>query len=108
MTDYTRRFERQALFSPLGRDGQARLGEARVLLVGRGALGGVLAQSLWRSGVGTLVVVDRDVVEESNLPRQVLFEDEDTRCTATPRTSRSWPRAATCCSTGRTTSPRAT
>ena len=48
-------------------------------MVGCGALGGVLAQNLTRSGVGTLVLVDRDVVEVSNLPRQILFFDDDAR-----------------------------
>lgn len=78
MTDLpydTRRFDRQTRFTPLGPQGQARLAESRVLLVGCGALGGVLAQNLVRSGVGELVLVDRDIVEISNLPRQVLFED---------------------------------
>ncbi len=70
-----RRFDRQVRFAPLGAAGQERLQDSRVLLVGCGALGGVLAQSLVRAGVGQLVLVDRDVVEESNLPRQVLFED---------------------------------
>lgn len=69
------RFDRQVRFAPLGPEGQARLEAARVLLVGCGALGGVLAQTMVRSGVGRLVLVDRDVVEPSNLPRQVLFED---------------------------------
>jgi adenylyltransferase/sulfurtransferase len=74
-SDFARRFERQIRFAPLGARGQERIQRARVLLVGCGALGGALAQSLARSGVGTLVLVDRDVVEESNLPRQVLFEE---------------------------------
>jgi adenylyltransferase/sulfurtransferase len=69
-----RRFERQVRFAPFGPAGQARLGKARVALVGCGALGGQLAQQLVRAGVGTLVVVDRDVVCETNLPRQVLFD----------------------------------
>ncbi len=69
------RFDRQERFEPLGPAGQARLGESAVLLVGCGALGGVLAQTLVRCGVGRLVIVDRDVVEPTNLPRQVLFED---------------------------------
>jgi molybdopterin/thiamine biosynthesis adenylyltransferase len=73
----SRRFDRQVRFAPLGARGQAQLQERRVLLVGCGALGGVLAQSLVRAGVGELVLVDRDVVEETNLPRQVLFTDED-------------------------------
>jgi len=70
-----RRFDRQTRFAPLGEDGQRKLTESRVLLVGCGALGGVLAQNLVRSGVGEMVLVDRDIVELSNLPRQVLFED---------------------------------
>jgi adenylyltransferase/sulfurtransferase len=68
------RFDRQERFAPLGVEGQRRLEGARVLIVGCGALGGSLAQTLARCGVGTLVLADRDVVELSNLPRQVLFE----------------------------------
>ncbi len=45
-----------------------------MLLVGCGATGGILAQELVRAGVGELVIVDRDIVELTNLPRQVLFE----------------------------------
>ncbi|HIF22480.1 MAG TPA: hypothetical protein EYQ27_11370, partial [Gemmatimonadetes bacterium] len=75
MTSSDRRFERQVRFAPLGAEGQGRLESARVLLVGCGALGGILAQTLTRAGVGELVLVDRDLVEETNLPRQVLFED---------------------------------
>jgi molybdopterin-synthase adenylyltransferase len=74
-----RRFERQIRFAPLGAKGQEALGRSSVLLVGCGALGGHLAQSLVRSGVGRLVLVDRDVVEETNLPRQVLFAERDAR-----------------------------
>lgn len=69
------RFDRQERFARLGREGQARLERSAVLLVGAGALGGSLAQTLVRCGVGRLVLVDRDVVELSNLPRQVLFEE---------------------------------
>ena len=71
------RFDRQIRFAPLGAAGQERLARARVLVVGCGALGGALAQSMARSGVGFVRIVDRDVVEESNLPRQVLFEPPD-------------------------------
>ena len=73
------RFDRQERFGPLGKDGQSRLQAARVLLVGCGATGGILAQTLVRAGVGTLVLADRDIVEASNLPRQVLFEDRHAR-----------------------------
>jgi len=72
---HAERFDRQTRFAPLGPDGQARLARARVTLVGCGALGGVLAHTLVRAGVGRLVLVDRDVVETSNLPRQVLFDE---------------------------------
>ena len=69
------RFARQLRFSGLGAAGQERLAAARVALVGCGALGGVLAQCVHRAGVGQLVLIDRDVVEPSNLPRQVLFDE---------------------------------
>ena len=69
------RFARQLRFSGLGAAGQERLAAARVALVGCGALGGVLAQCMHRAGVGQLVLIDRDVVEASNLPRQVLFDE---------------------------------
>jgi molybdopterin/thiamine biosynthesis adenylyltransferase len=69
------RFDRQQRFARLGPAGQARLEDSSVLLVGAGALGGSLAQTLARCGVGRLVLADRDVVELSNLPRQVLFEE---------------------------------
>jgi molybdopterin/thiamine biosynthesis adenylyltransferase len=69
------RFDRQQRFAPFGPGGQTRLESARVLLVGCGALGGSLAQTLVRCGVGELCLADRDVVELTNLPRQVLFEE---------------------------------
>ncbi|MBL8862898.1 MAG: ThiF family adenylyltransferase [Planctomycetes bacterium] len=76
---FARRFARQVRFAALGAEGQARLQRASALLVGCGALGGSIAQALVRSGIGRLVLVDRDVVEESNLPRQVLFEERHAR-----------------------------
>ncbi len=76
---FERRFARQVRFAGLGARGQEQLAAKSALLVGCGALGGAIAQSLVRSGVGRLVLVDRDVVEESNLPRQVLFEERHAR-----------------------------
>ncbi len=70
------RFDRQVRFAPLGPEGQRRLERSSVLLIGCGALGGSLAQILVRCGVGRLALVDRDLVELSNLPRQVLFEEQ--------------------------------
>jgi molybdopterin-synthase adenylyltransferase len=73
------RYSRQVLFPPIGPQGQARLAAARVLLVGCGGLGTVSANLLVRAGVGLLRIVDRDVVELSNLQRQALYDEEDVR-----------------------------
>ena len=75
----TSRYHRQELLPQVGKTGQARLARGRVLLVGCGALGGTIAEQLVRAGVGFLRVVDRDVVEWTNLQRQVLFEESDAR-----------------------------
>jgi molybdopterin/thiamine biosynthesis adenylyltransferase len=71
------RYSRQALFFPNGLGDQARLGMARVALVGCGALGTVVAGLLVRAGVGFLRIVDRDFIELSNLQRQTLFDEDD-------------------------------
>jgi adenylyltransferase/sulfurtransferase len=73
------RYHRQVLLPQVGSAGQARLRASRALLVGCGALGGVIAEQLARAGVGSLRIVDRDVVEWTNLQRQVLFEEADAR-----------------------------
>ena len=64
-------------FAPLGSDGQQRLSSGTALLVGCGALGTVIANTLVRAGVGRLRIVDRDFLELSNLQRQVLFDEAD-------------------------------
>jgi adenylyltransferase/sulfurtransferase len=71
------RYSRQILFQPIGRPGQERLLASRVVIIGQGALGTVIADHLARAGVGHLVLVDRDFVELSNLQRQSLFDEED-------------------------------
>jgi molybdopterin-synthase adenylyltransferase len=73
------RYARQAVFSGVGEEGQHRLRQSRVTLVGCGALGTVLANVLARAGVGFLRIVDRDYVELTNLQRQVLFDEQDAR-----------------------------
>ena len=73
------RYHRQILLPGIGIEGQERLASAHVLVVGCGALGSMLADGLARAGIGTLSIVDRDVVELTNLQRQVLFDEEDVR-----------------------------
>jgi adenylyltransferase/sulfurtransferase len=71
------RYSRQMLFAPIGDDGQRRLAKSRVVLIGCGALGTVLASTLVRAGVGFLRICDRDDIELNNLQRQVLFDEDD-------------------------------
>src|SRR4051812_16510109 len=71
------RYVRQMRFAPLGRDGQERIAQSKVLICGCGALGSVLANTLVRAGVGFVRVVDRDVLELNNLQRQVLYTEAD-------------------------------
>ncbi|MHC4845075.1 MAG: ThiF family adenylyltransferase [Planctomycetota bacterium] len=68
---------RQERLPQVGESGQAKLAAARVAIVGVGATGSHLAETLGRAGVGRLVLIDRDVVELTNLPRQTMFTDED-------------------------------
>jgi molybdopterin-synthase adenylyltransferase len=73
------RFSRQIRFPPFGPEGQARLAASTAVVAGCGALGTIQATLLTRAGVGTLRLIDRDYVEESNLQRQVLYTEEDVR-----------------------------
>jgi len=73
------RYSRQTRFTPIGEEGQRRLASSRVLLIGLGALGTVVADQVVRAGVGFLRMVDRDFVELSNLQRQSLFDEEDVK-----------------------------
>jgi adenylyltransferase/sulfurtransferase len=71
------RYSRQILFREIGKAGQEKLANSRVLLVGCGALGASHAEILARAGVGFLRVVDRDFVEFTNLQRQTLYSEND-------------------------------
>lgn len=71
------RYSRQILFREIGKAGQEKLLNSRVLIVGCGALGASHAEMLSRAGIGRLRIVDRDFVEYTNLQRQTLFNEED-------------------------------
>ncbi len=73
------RYSRQILYGEIGKSGQEKLLNSRVLLVGCGALGASHAEILARAGVGFLRIVDRDFVEFSNLQRQTLFSENDAK-----------------------------
>src|SRR5438874_4381991 len=73
----TSRYARQMRFAPLGVEGQRKLLASRALVVGCGALGSVIANTLARAGVGKLRIVDRDFLELNNLQRQVLYDEDD-------------------------------
>jgi len=61
------RYSRQTLFSPIGEEGQKKLADKHVLIVGLGTLGTQSSEMLTRAGIGKLTLVDRDYIEWSNL-----------------------------------------
>lgn len=71
------RYSRQTLLKEIGKEGQEILQNKKVAIVGIGALGTVAAELLTRAGIGSLILIDRDTVEESNLQRQTLFAEKD-------------------------------
>ncbi|STO09463.1 ThiF family adenylyltransferase [Exiguobacterium aurantiacum] len=76
MTRIPERYARQARFHGIGAEGQNELAMKRVLLVGLGALGAAVSDQLVRAGV-SLILVDRDYVEMTNLQRQTLYAEQD-------------------------------
>jgi sulfur-carrier protein adenylyltransferase/sulfurtransferase len=76
-TDELKRYARHLIMPEVGVDGQQRLKAARLLCIGAGGLGSPVALYLAAAGVGTIGIVDFDVVDSSNLQRQVLFTTDD-------------------------------
>ena len=71
------RFAQQIIFEKIGLEGQKKLQKRTVCILGQGALGSRTAELLTRAGIGTLILIDRDVVELSNLQRQTLYTEQD-------------------------------
>ena len=71
------RFRRQIAYSHVGIDGQQALADARIAVIGLGALGSTIAERLTRVGIGYVRLIDRDWVELDNLPRQALYRLHD-------------------------------
>lgn len=71
------RYSRHLIIPEFNIEGQRKLKNAKVLVVGSGGLGAPLLQYLAAAGIGTIGIVDFDVVEDSNLQRQVLFSTDD-------------------------------
>ncbi|MDY6779105.1 MAG: molybdopterin-synthase adenylyltransferase MoeB [Halobacteria archaeon] len=71
------RYSRHIILDEVGPEGQSKLLNSRVLVIGAGGLGAPIIQYLSAAGVGTLGIVDDDVVERSNLQRQVIHGDDD-------------------------------
>ena len=75
--DSFERYSRQIQLSEIGIKGQQKLAQAKVLIVGVGGLGCSVAQHLVASGVGNIGLLDHDLVDISNLNRQILFTESD-------------------------------
>jgi len=71
------RYNRHIILKEIGQEGQDKLAKAKVLVIGAGGLGCPILQYLAAAGIGTLGIMDFDVVEESNLQRQILYGNKD-------------------------------
>ncbi|NGN99639.1 HesA/MoeB/ThiF family protein [Grimontia sp. S25] len=71
------RYSRQIMLDNWGEEAQLKLSQAKVLIVGCGGLGTAASQYLAGAGVGQLVLADGDVLERSNLPRQIAYREKD-------------------------------
>src|ERR1035437_5043815 len=76
-TEEIKRYARHLILPEIGIEGQQKLKQAKVLVIGAGGLGCPVLQYLIAAGVGTIGIVDFDRVEESNLQRQILYSTGD-------------------------------
>ncbi len=71
------RYSRQVIYEKIGGERQMLIAKSSAAIVGCGGLGSTAAELLARGGIGKLILIDRDVIEESNLQRQALFNEKD-------------------------------
>jgi sulfur-carrier protein adenylyltransferase/sulfurtransferase len=76
-TDFIERYARHLRLPQVGMEGQKQLENAKVLLVGAGGLGSPIAFYLAAAGVGQITIIDNDIVDKSNLQRQILHTESD-------------------------------
>ncbi len=74
---YMSRYSRQVILEEIGQEGQEKISRSRIVVVGAGATGSMGSIILVRAGVGSLRLIDRDIVELSNLQRQTLYTEAD-------------------------------
>jgi molybdopterin/thiamine biosynthesis adenylyltransferase len=77
MNQSLERYSRQILFQHIGEERQKVLMSSSAVVIGCGALGTVSSSYLTRAGIGQIRIIDRDYIEESNLQRQILFDEND-------------------------------
>lgn len=72
----TERYSRQVLLKEIGKAGQEKIRQAKVLVIGAGGLGSPVLLYLAGAGVGTIGIMDDDIISESNLQRQILYDSQ--------------------------------
>ena len=70
-------YSRQKILEEIGVEGQKKLAVSTVAIIGVGAIGSVSAELMARAGIGKIIIVDRDIIEQSNLQRQLLYTERD-------------------------------
>jgi len=71
------KYDRQTSLKHIGQEGQKKLSESVIAIIGLGAVGSCTSELLTRAGVGKLILIDHDIVDETNLQRQLLYDELD-------------------------------